>query len=110
MCRWWLLAVAVALGLVGPLSAQVQFTSLNASTGGKTTTTTPIVPQTVGVPQMLPQMNVSRALIAPQGNARQFDFSKLLPNFSFINGRWPIRPGHSQVPRPNYGTLGQKKN
>jgi hypothetical protein len=96
------MAAVLALGVAGPLAAQF---SLTSSSGAKTTNTTNMtVPQTVNINQMLPKMNINSALIAPQGNSRQFDFSKLLPNFSFINNRWPIRIGQSQFP-----TQGKKK-
>ena len=105
MRRFWLLAAALALGFVGPASAQF---AVGTSNGAKTAT--PFSPQPVDVTRMLPQNNVNRAFISPQGNARTFDFSRLLPNFSFTNNRWPLQRGYSQVPRPSFGPLGQKKN
>ena len=105
MRKLWLLAAILALGVAGRLAAQFSLTSASGTkTTTKTNTATSAVPQTVNINQMLPKVNANSALIATQGNSRQFDFKKLLPNFSFINNRWPIRTGQSQFP-----TQGKKK-
>jgi hypothetical protein len=93
----------VTLAVVAPLSAQFAMTS---STGGGSTSSAATRVQTVNVNQMLPKMNINQALVAPNGSSRSFDFTKLLPNFSFVNNRWPLKTGSSQIPRQFYGPYG----
>ncbi len=106
MRRVWPMAVVLALGVAAPLSAQFSLTSLSARTP---TTTSAVQSQAgVGVTQMLPRLNPSSALInAP--NSRIFNFSRMLPNFSFTNNRWPIQTGRSQIPAQYFGPFGQRK-
>jgi hypothetical protein len=93
--RLSLFAAVVALGVVGPLQAQISLSSLNGSSKMPSSVAPP---GTVTMAQMLPRLNPNSALIAPVNNSRTFNFSKLLPNFSFINNRWPLQTGRSQYP------------
>jgi hypothetical protein len=104
MRRWWLLAGALALGAANPVSAQVKLTNFGASNGTNTRTTNPTG---TGLSQMLPKINTAAALGGTPGNPRVFNFSKMLPSFSFLRGGFGPRVGPSIL--PSFGTLGQKK-
>jgi hypothetical protein len=99
-----LMAVAVlGFALVGPAPAQFSLTSL---TGGSTKapTTSSSLPTTVGMTQMLPKYNISQMMPGGPGSGRTFQFSKLLPNFSYVSSRWPLKTGSSQFPPQVIGT------
>jgi hypothetical protein len=99
-----IMAVAVlGFALVGPAPAQFSLTSL---TGGSTKapTTSSSLPTTVGVTQMLPKYNINQMMPNGPGNARTFNFAKMLPNFSFVSSRWPLKTGSSQIPPQFFGT------
>jgi hypothetical protein len=77
------------VALVGTLSAQ---TPVNFNVGGKVPTFTPVNTQ-----NFLPRVDVSKAAAPTKAGARNFDFSKLLPNFSFIENRFPTRAPTSKL-------------
>jgi hypothetical protein len=90
-----LMAVAVlGIALVGPAPAQFSLT------GGSTQPplTSSSLPTTVGLTQMLPKYNMNQMLPGGPQSARTFQFSKMLPNFSYISNRWPLKTGSSQFP------------
>jgi hypothetical protein len=97
--KLWPLAVVLALGAATPLAAQLSLTSFSGSRG-KQTTSPPPTAQTVGVTQMIPKINVNNALVHSPNAPRPFSFSQVLPNFSWINSRWPLNVGRSQTPVP----------
>jgi hypothetical protein len=86
-----LLGTAVLLGAIGTVSAQVPVTF---NTGAKAATTNF---GAINMSTMLPNMNVNRALIAPNNTSRLFDFTRILPNFGFLNSRYPTQRAYSQI-------------
>jgi hypothetical protein len=101
-----LMVAALSLGIVAPLPAQF---SLNSLSGGSAKTLNIPVPSSVSLNQMIPKLSTSSALIATQGNNRMFNFSKLLPNFSYISNRWPLQTGRSQIPAKYFGPYNNLK-
>ena len=82
---------AILLGGVGIVSAQVPVT-MSAANSAPTTNF-----GAINLNTMLPNINVNRALIAPNNTSRKFDFSKLLPNFGYVNNRFPTQRAGSQI-------------
>ena len=102
MRKHWPLVAAVALGVVGPLSAQFTIS------GAQKTTLPPSYMNSVGLTSMMPQINAKQAMINPIGNSNTFKFQNLMPNFSYLkNNVWPLRTGSSPIASPYYGQ--QKK-
>jgi hypothetical protein len=99
---WPFLGVALTLALVGSLSAQLPVTF---DTGTKAPT---MSSQYVDLNRMLPKVNTSGALIAPQGTGSSFSFSKFLPNFSFSQTMGPPQTGMSRIPRGYFFPYAQK--
>jgi hypothetical protein len=104
--KLWPLAAVLALGAVTPLPAQVSMTTFSGTRGTNPQASIP-VGQTAGINQMLPTININNALMSRPGGPRAFDFSKMLPNFSFINNRWPLNVSQPQVPAKYFGPYNQ---
>ena len=80
-----LAAVVLGLAILRPADAQVSLTSLGASNTGKFNPVMPATaPTTTSLAQMMPKINPSTAMMLKQPNPRNFDFRKMLPNFSFL--------------------------
>jgi hypothetical protein len=98
-------ALAFATAFATPLPAQFAATAQSGKSGLSST-----VP-TVGLPQMLPKMNMAGAMTSPLGGSanpfggtKTFSFQKMLPSFSWMKQSFfPLR-----TPTPQYpvgGTL-----
>jgi hypothetical protein len=104
MRKLWPLVAALALGAVGPLPAQFSLTSQNGKTGMSSAS-----PTNIGLPQMMPQMNLGQSLGNPLSKSKTFSFSSMMPNFSYLrNNIWPIKSPTTTLP-PGYTTTGKKK-
>jgi hypothetical protein len=89
---WTTIAVVAVVGaLAATVEAQngVSLTTYNGGNAAKATTISPF--NKVSVAQMLPKVNTAQALgVSPLNQSRIFPFAKMLPNFSFLNNRWPL--------------------
>jgi hypothetical protein len=102
-----ILPMAAVLALVAaavvPAPAQVTLSSLTGSSAKTPTTATPsnattgaMLSSAANISQMLPKYNLSninQAVLKSGPNPRQFNFTKMLPNFSFINKSLPTKAG-----------------
>ena len=89
--------LALSAAWAAPAPAQFSLTSLS---GSSTPQTSANLPTTTSVTQMLPKYNINQAMQGGGTGSRNFNFAKMLPNFSYINNRWPLNIGRSQVPAP----------
>ncbi len=99
--RGLFLGAGLTLGLVGTLSAQQPITF---NTGFKPATSNV---QAVDINRMLPKVNINQA-IPGQQSPRTFNFSKFLPNFSYIQNSFPTKRGYSQFDPRYYGQYYQQ--
>ena len=97
--RWFVCGAALTLALAGSTSAQVP---VNFNLGVKPATST------VNVQSMLPKVNADRALMTGSPSSRRFDFSRLLPNLSFMEDRGNTRRGYSEIDPKYFGILGKQ--
>jgi type IV secretory pathway TrbL component len=102
------LTAVLALGMAGPLSAQVTVSGAQITNGANTNAATSMVP-TVGMTQMLPKLNLSQSVGNPFGGAKSLSFTKMIPSFSSLRSSlWPMRTPSFQMPASSTST-GQKK-
>ena len=108
MRKFWPLAAALTLGLVGPLPAQFSVTNLSARNGTAAANTS--VP-TIGLPQMMPAYPLRQTMSNPFNGSKTFSFSQLLPNLSYLkNSMFPPRvPTFQQPTTLTPGTVQRKK-
>ena len=100
--RGLILGAGLVLGLAGSLAAQQPVTF---NTGFKPATSNV---QAIDINAMLPKVNINQAIPGQQQNSRTFNFSKMLPNFSFLQNPFQAKRGYSQFDPRYYGPYYQQ--